>query len=161
LRNEYATIAEYNEQAGNIAEKYHFLVVADFPTAFSDSAAKRLLSIATSGARCGVYTLIHWDRRQPVPQDLIPDELRKASVGLTCKGKDFSLTGHFMPGTRLLLDAPPTPEFAIEFVHKVGTASRDSNRIEVPFSHVIPPAPEVWSLETTSELRVAIGRTGA
>src|SRR5262249_3630092 len=24
LRNEYATIAEYNEQAGDIAEKYHF-----------------------------------------------------------------------------------------------------------------------------------------
>ena len=35
LRNEYATIAEYNEQAGNIAEKYHFLVVADFPANFS------------------------------------------------------------------------------------------------------------------------------
>ena len=30
LRNEYATIAEYNAQAGTIAEKYHFLVIADF-----------------------------------------------------------------------------------------------------------------------------------
>ena len=28
LRNEYATIAEYNAQAGSIAEKYHFLVIA-------------------------------------------------------------------------------------------------------------------------------------
>jgi len=46
-------------------------------------------------------------------------------------------------------------------VHKVGLASRDSNRIEVPFSHVAPPTPEIWSLETTTELRVPIGRTGA
>ena len=28
LRNEYATITEYNEQAGSVAEKYHFLVIA-------------------------------------------------------------------------------------------------------------------------------------
>ena len=62
LRNEYATIAEYNEQAGVIAEKYHFLVVADFPANFTETAAKRLLSIAASGARCGVYMLIHWDQ---------------------------------------------------------------------------------------------------
>ena len=70
LRNEYATIAEYNEQAGVIAEKYHFLVVADFPANFTETAAKRLLSIAASGARCGVYTLIHWDQRQPLPPGL-------------------------------------------------------------------------------------------
>jgi len=36
LRNEYATITQYNEQAGSVAEKYHFLVVADFPANFSD-----------------------------------------------------------------------------------------------------------------------------
>jgi len=30
LRNEYATIAEYNARAGSIAEKYHFLVIASF-----------------------------------------------------------------------------------------------------------------------------------
>jgi len=46
LRNEYATIAEYNEQAGDIAEKYHIVVVADFPANFSETAARRLLSIA-------------------------------------------------------------------------------------------------------------------
>ncbi|MDB6072890.1 MAG: ftsK 1, partial [Verrucomicrobiaceae bacterium] len=50
LRNEYQSITEYNEQAGSVAEKYHVLVVADFPANFSDVAAKRLMSIAASGA---------------------------------------------------------------------------------------------------------------
>src|SRR5439155_4976594 len=131
LRNEYATIAEYNEQAGNIAEKYHFVVVADFPVNFSDAAARRLLSIAASGARCGVFTLIHWDRRQPLPQDFVPEEFRKSSVGVTCKGSDFTLTGKFMPGITLRLDAPPEPDLAIQFINKVGLCSRDSNRVEV------------------------------
>ncbi|MCX6904121.1 MAG: FtsK/SpoIIIE domain-containing protein [Verrucomicrobia bacterium] len=161
LRNEYATIVDYNEQAGNIAEKYHFLVVADFPVNFSDLAAKRLLSIATSGARCGVFTLIHWDRRQPLPQDFAPEELRKSSVCITCKGKEFILAGHPFPGATLVLETPPAPEFAIGFIQKVGLASRDSNRVEVPFSHVAPPETSVWTAETVHELRVPVGRTGA
>ena len=37
-----------------------------------DTAAKRLLSIAASGARCGVYMLIHWDQRQPLPAGFHP-----------------------------------------------------------------------------------------
>jgi DNA segregation ATPase FtsK/SpoIIIE-like protein len=161
LRNEYATIAEYNEQAGNIAEKYHFLVVADFPANFTDQAVKRLLSIAASGARCGVYTLIHWDQRQPMPQDFVPKDLRKSCVCVTAKGNEVVLTGKFMPGTSVKLDPEPGPELATELVHKIGKASRDSSRVEVPFEHVAPPADEVWSLDTTSELRVPIGRTGA
>ena len=63
LRNEYETITEYNEQAGNIAEKYHFLVIADFPASFSETAVKRLQSIAMSGPRCGIYPLMHWDHQ--------------------------------------------------------------------------------------------------
>ena len=161
LRNEYATIAEYNEQAGVIAEKYYFLVVADFPANFTETAAKRLLSIAASGARCGVYMLIHWDQRQPLPPEFIPDDLRASSVCLSCKASQFLLGGKAIPGTNLLLDAPPPPEFAIEFVNKVGLASRDSSRVEVPFAHVAPPEAEIWTEETSKELRVPIGRTGA
>ena len=160
LRTDYPTIADYNRQAGTIAEKYHFVVVADFPSAFSETAARRLLSIATSGARCGVYTLIHWDRRQPLPQDFVPDELRKSSVSLS-KGRDFIFTDNLIPGAALLLDPPLAPEIATAFIHKVGVSSRDSNRVEVPFEQVTPSEAERWTLETTQELRVAIGRTGA
>ena len=161
LRNEYETIAEYNEAAGNIAERYQFLVVADFPVNFSELAAKRLLSIASSGARCGVYTLIHWDHRHPALQDFVPEELRKAAVCISSKGNDLILTGKAMMGTNLSLDAPPSPELATEFTHLVGRSSRDSSRVEVPFAQVAPADEKLWSEETTSEMRVPIGRTGA
>jgi hypothetical protein len=161
LRNEYATIAEYNEQAGVIAEKYHFLVVADFPANFTETAAKRLLSIASSGARCGVFMLVHWDHRQPVPPEFIPNELRKNCVCITNKDNHFLVANRSMPGIDLTLDLPPTPEFATEFIQRVGQASRDSSRVEVPFAHVAPPDAQIWTEETSSELRVPIGRTGA
>src|SRR5262249_16305151 len=65
LRNEYKSIDEYNVMAGEVAEPYRFLVVANFPTNFNDSAIRRLFSVASSGARCGVYTLISVDMKQP------------------------------------------------------------------------------------------------
>ena len=162
LRNEYATITEYNLKAGNIAEKYHFLVVADFPAAFSDAAAKRLLSIAVSGARCGVFTLIHWNLRQPMPQDFVAAEFREACVRLTRLPRGgFALGSEATAGLTVRLDAPPSPDIATKFIAKVGAASKDSNRVEVPFSMVTPPEGERWTRETTHELVVPIGRTGA
>ena len=161
LRNEYATITEYNAQAGTIAEKYHILVIASFPVNFSDTAARRLRNIATSGARCGVYTLIHWDQRNALPQDFVPDELRKNSVRLVHGERGFEFAGWRAPGTLLILDPPPSPEFATQFLHQVGENSKNSNRVEVPFAQIAPPDTKLWTESTLEELRVAIGRSGA
>jgi hypothetical protein len=162
LRNEYATITEYNEQAGSVAEKYHFLVIADFPANFSESAIKRLQSIAASGARCGIFTLIHWDLRHLQPDGLVPDDLRKNSVALRAKGGEFVVSKEQVEsGARLVLDAAPEPELAVELVHKIGRSSVDSNRVEVPFSQITPAPEEFWAGDTTGELRIPIGRTGA
>ncbi len=161
LRNEYETIAEYNLQAGNIAEKYHVVVIADFPANFTETAARRLLHIAASGARCGVFTLIHWDHRHTPPADFFPEELRKSSVCITSTGEQFTLSSPFLPAARVLLDTPPSAEFATEFLHRVGEANRGANRVEVPFAQIAPPDADLWSEETTDELRVPIGRSGA
>jgi hypothetical protein len=159
LRNEYATIAEYNAQAGSVAEKYHFLVIASFPVNFSDTTAKRLRNIAANGARCGVYTLIQWDQRTALPQEFVPDELRKNSVCLVRNESGFELSGWRAPGVKLIFDAPPPPEFATNFLQQIGESSKNSNRVEVPFEQIAPT--ELWQDETTELLRVPIGRSGA
>ncbi len=161
LRNEYNTIAEYNEKAGRIAEPYHFLVIADFPVNFTETAVKRLQSIAASGPRCGVFLLMHWDQRKPVPNEFVPDDLRKVSVCLKAQGDRFVLSGHKLPGIRLTLDQAPDADLATLFLKKVGQSSVDSNRVEVPFADIAPDEASIWSLETTVELRTPIGRTGA
>jgi len=161
LRNEYATIAEYNAQAGSVAEKYHFLVIASYPVNFTDTAAKRLRNIAASGARCGVFTLIHWDQRNTVPQDFVPDELRQKSVCLARTDTGFELGNWRAPGMRLMLDAPPSDEFATGFLQRVGELSKNSTRVEVPFETVAPGDQDMWKEETTELLRVPIGRSGA
>ncbi len=160
LRNEYETITQYNAEAGAVAEKYHFLVVADFPSNFSDIAAKRLQSIAVSGPRCGVFTLIHWDKRQSLPDGFAPDELRACSACIESDGARF--VAHGAPAeAKLVLDAAPSDELAVPLLHKIGKASIDSNRIEVPFTQIAPKPDELWTGDTTTELRVPVGRTGA
>jgi hypothetical protein len=93
LRNEYPSLAEFNAHAGKLAEKYHFLVIAGFPINFSETAGRRLLNIAASGARCGVYLLIHWDRRRELPHDFVSDDLRKHSVRVTAEAQKFIIPG--------------------------------------------------------------------
>ncbi len=162
LRDEYATITEYNAQAGSVAEKYHLLVIADFPANFSDVAVKRLQSIAASGARCGVFVLMHWDRRQVAPESLVADELRKNSICLRREGGEWKVSGSREKGlAKLSLDGPPEPALAAEMIHHVGRSSVDSQRVELPFEQIAPAADEFWTGDTSSELRVAIGRTGA
>jgi hypothetical protein len=82
LRNEFATIHEYNAQAGEVAEPFQVLVVANFPTNFGESAARKLVSIATSGPRCGVYTLIMVDRKQKMPANFDLNDLKANAVHL-------------------------------------------------------------------------------
>ncbi|WAC19564.1 FtsK/SpoIIIE domain-containing protein [Luteolibacter sp. SL250] len=156
LRNEFATIADYNAQAGVIAEKYRFLVIAGFPSAFSDTAMKRLRSIASSGARCGVHLLIQRDVRQTGLDPALDEELHGACLTLS-SGKG----GLLLAGNRVTFDPPPGEQFASTLIHRIGKANVDSNRVEVPFSQIMPSEEEVWSLDTSEELRVPIGRTGA
>jgi DNA segregation ATPase FtsK/SpoIIIE-like protein len=161
LRNEFATIAEYNEKAGTIAERYRFLVVAGFPAGFSEVAAKRLLSIAASGARCGVFLLIQRDARMPGPDPALDEELLRVCQRVAALPEGFRWLDAPKGADVLSLAAPPPDDLATPFIHRLGRAGVDSNRVEVPFEQIAPPEGKWWSGETTEELRVAIGRTGA
>jgi hypothetical protein len=67
LRDRYATIEDYNAEAGEVAEPYRVLVAVNFPVNFSEEAARRLVSIALNGPRCGVYTILTVDTDQRLP----------------------------------------------------------------------------------------------
>jgi hypothetical protein len=161
LRNEYATIAEYNAHAGAAAEKYHVVIIAGFPVNFSETAARRLLNIAASGARCGVHLVIHWDRRHAPPFDFVADDLRKSCIRLIWEGGGFRFPDPALGELKIKLDTPPPPQFVTDFLRKAGESAKDSNRVELPFSQVAPGETERWSLNATEEIRVPIGRAGA
>jgi DNA segregation ATPase FtsK/SpoIIIE, S-DNA-T family len=161
LRNEYATIDEYNQQAGEIAEPYRFLVIADFPSNFSESALRRLNSIVTSGARCGVFTLIAQDARQKLPDGFEADDLHRHSLVLNLDGMKTEWDDDDF------LDLPLTPErlpddaFITRVLNIVGEQAIDAGRVEVPFETIAPDNGRMWSLTTDNDIRVPLGKCGA
>ena len=78
LRDQYKDIEEYNREAGEVAVPYRVLVVFDFPANFSTEAAQTLLSIAQTGKRTGVFTIVHYDPSHKLPYDFKIEELFRA-----------------------------------------------------------------------------------
>lgn len=161
LRNEYETIAEYNQRAGEIAEPYRFLVFADCPANLSESAARRLTSIANSGVRCGVYTLVLFDTRQKVPPALQVDDLRRGAIHLRSDAKGFHWADADFESHPLSVDSPAGDEFMTEILTKIGEGARDASRVQVPFDRICPTPVEIWSRDSATEFRVELGRSGA
>jgi len=161
LRNEFDTIEQYNQQAGELAEPYRFLVIADFPTNFNAEAAQRLRSIINSGPRCGVFALIAYDRLQAATDDIEVEDLRSHCVHLLYESGAFVWQDQVLGQFPLSLDAPPDEKTLTRVMHTVGKASIDASRVEVPFQTVAPTEAQFWSLDSRDELSVPLGRTGA
>jgi DNA segregation ATPase FtsK/SpoIIIE-like protein len=161
LRNQFRTLEEYNAQAGEIAEPYRYLVIANFPAGFSVEAARRLVSIVSSGARCGLQTLISVDTRLEPPQHFDPDDLERAGTVLEWKQGRFQWQDEVFGRHPLRLDQPPEPAVCTALLQQVGEAARLAGRVEVPFQSVAPPPEQWWTADSQLGLRVPLGRAGA
>lgn len=133
LRNEFATIEEYNARAGEVAEPYRVMVVMDFPARFSEEAANRLISIVQNGPRCGVYAVVLADASRQLPHGFSMDELRRAANSITWDGQRFVWQDPDFKSCVLELDGLPEKPLMDRIIKAVGQAAKDANRVEVPF----------------------------
>jgi len=161
LRNQYASIEDYNRAAGEVAEPYRVLVVANFPTGFTPEAAKRLVSIATSGPSCGVCTLVSVDTRAALPRDFALADLEAPSFVLTGRDGRFTPKDAALAPFPLTIDAPPPAVTVARLVQRVGKASKTAARVEVPFEYIAPAPADVWRGSAAKGFEVAVGRAGA
>src|SRR5205085_8638580 len=132
LRNQYRSIEDYNRAAGEVAEPYRVLVVANFPTNFTPEAARRLVSIMSSGPACGVCTLVTVDTKAPMPRDFRLADLEQVAFNLLWKEKHFSPADPDISAFPLTIDAPPTGPAMAAIIRRVGEASREAGPVEVP-----------------------------
>ena len=160
LRNEFHTIDEYNQQAGELAEPYRFCVIADLPTSFTDESLRRLANIAASGARCGVYVLVTRDLRVPIVGTLM-DDLRASCTVLKQVDDRFDWQDAVFGRFSYTPPKRPGDDAMTSALHEIGKRAKDNNRIAVPFEVIKPNADELWSLRSDHDVAVPVGRTGA
>ncbi len=170
LRNEHPTLEAYNAAAGEIAEPYRLVVVADWPEGFADTSLRRLRSIVESGAKCGVRTLIHTGAvgagvgagalKGPAAEEIAALRAGSVVVRLLDKG-GVEVADEGLGGLPVELEGPPEDGLVISLLDRVGERARSAGRVEVPFSMLAPKEGEEWSRRAAGELRVPLGRRGA
>jgi hypothetical protein len=161
LRSQFKSIEDYNAQAGEVAEPYRILIVANFPANFTPQAARRLVSIVQSGSSCGVYALMSLDTRQPLPQGFQLDDLEQLCLNLYWRDERFQWGDAELDRYPLVLETPPDANQVIETVQRIGALSHDANRVRVPFSFIAPAEEEIWKSESRRGVTVPLGRAGA
>ncbi len=161
LRNEYSSIEEYNVMAGEVAEPYRVLVVANYPANFSDIAQRRLISIAQSGPRCGVYVLVSLDAKLQNATNQLAKDLEPNTMNLVWKDGRFVWKESPLEQYPLRLDVPPDAEELNRIVKIAGEAAKRAKRVEVPFEVIAPAADKIWTWDSRSTVDVPMGRAGA
>ena len=162
LRNEFATIDDYNHFAGEVAEPYRVLVIANFPANFTDLALRRLISIAEGGRRCGVVILLSVDESLENLRGFSPSDLEKNATVLQWNtDRGFRLADPDFAAWPLKLDAPPSADDFGQIVRMAGQHARDVRRVEVPFERVAPATDQFWMSDSRKGIDIPVGRAGA
>lgn len=161
LRNEFATLEDYNRQAGEVAEPYRVLVVLGMPTHFTDVALRRLWNIVSGGPKCGVIPLIHVDVGQPLPRGFTLSDLSQTLLSLEWNNNGFHVAESELARWPIALETPPPADQFTALVKRVGQQAQDVRRVEVPFHRVAPTDNALWTRSAAKGIDVPIGRAGA
>lgn len=161
LRNEFATLEDYNREAGEVAEPYRVLVVSGLPHGFSDIALRRLWNIIMGGARCGVIPLVAVDQQMTMPRGFAWDDLQPY-VSTVAWDRDVCRWQHPELKTwPLSIEFPPEGAQFGRLVKRFGQLAGDVRKVEVPFQRVAPTDAAVWTHSSAKKLEIPIGRAGA
>ncbi len=160
LRNEYASIGDYNADA-EVPEPYRFVVVANFPANFTETAARRLMSIAASGARCGVYTIVSVDTKQSLPPQFSLEDLGKYATIVDLANGQFTWADAEFSNWPLTVEHSPSDDTVTKIVHNAGRLAKSAKRVEVPFERVAPKEEDWWTGNSADQIDVPLGPAGA
>ena len=160
LRNEYESIGAYNADA-EVPEPYRFVAVANFPANFNETSARRLASIASSGARCGVYVILSVDLTQQMPSGFSLADIEQQCTTLVLKNGVYSWKDAEYSKWPLTVEQAPSDEVFTKIIQRVGKAAKAAKRVEVPFDRVAPAEEDWWKGSTASEVLAPLGPAGA
>lgn len=160
LLNIYPTLEDYNAQGGKIAVPYAFLVLADFPAGFNESMLQKLVNIARSGPKAGVYILGSLNPAFPAPQKFNLNELLNLGTVLRLNNQgridwDDPEFGKF----QVIPDAMPEAYYSNSWMEKVAQKCSEPP-IPITFQELVIREADRWLANATEGLRVPIGING-
>ena len=95
LGNRFETLYDYNINTPRKSEKYHLILVYDFPNSLSPESFSLLQNVMKNGYKCGVYTIICANKAVKSSSYYYDDDksemLKSLSSVIECKGGNYNL----------------------------------------------------------------------
>jgi ribosomal protein L7/L12 len=175
LRNDFPDIETYNAHAGEIAEPYRLLVIADFPESFDEEASRDLVRIVQNGPRCGVFAIIHANLKQKMPHGVDLEALRPFCIELMRSDDDLTFgvaaggRNGGTPGAQepviVKADGAASEAVVNAIVARFGGGAQKAMRVEVSYKRLLGMAGIVddgwWEHASANGIEVPLGPTGA
>ncbi len=160
LRDQYATIEDYNRVAGTLAEPYRLLAAVGLPAGITQESASHLRALVDSARRCGNFLLLVNDPEQPWPAEMPPlNDPRLMRLTLQDDGRIVS-PHEFFQTMPLEPVSPPPAAIRTQWIEAIGTAALAAARIEIPLRQIFPES-LAGKADSANGLSIPIGSQGA
>lgn len=167
LRNEHNSIEEYNRKA-KVPEPYEFVIVADFPANFNDTAARRLVSIAQNGPRCGIYPIIVVDKNIKLPHNFDLQALAQFTETIDYQNESYNSPNESYDRWKFdfssqQLDLANEKEKTLvnKIIEEIGKKATEAMKVEVPFDELLEmdglSEENFWTGSTADKIEVPLG----
>lgn len=165
LRGQYNDILEYNQAAGKNAEPLQFLVVADFPRGFTQSALEKLENVMSNGPKNGIYTILSGDMSELLGSNDGNDQRYNAVLRRVCSKLTFfyfdekgihvpNVQSPRVSGTHAMIDQlylpmilPTNRSLVDSTIETLKKAIHAAERVTITYDDVmdgLPQMPERW-----------------
>lgn len=161
LRDRYKNLHAYNQQAGSLAEPYHFVLWPDFPFGCDEASWKSIVSLLQAGPRCGVAICLQHDE-----SIMWPNFMEKKAfdhIGLRLKVEDSGEVKVQEDGLQTLpfeMEQPPDDELKSRLIRACGIAALEAGKIELPLRQVLGDVDTRWQENAAKLLDVPLGQSG-
>ena len=141
-----------------LAERYHFVFVANFPHGYDVRAAEALQTIARTGPRAGVYVIEHVNQHHSRP---LLDDLSRFAIddAWTLNLSKAGVADERIFGS-LILDEAPSDSLQEMIFDRLRVAPQRDQPISWDELNPLPEA-EWWQESATDMISAPIGRFGA
>jgi DNA segregation ATPase FtsK/SpoIIIE, S-DNA-T family len=160
LRDRFQRIEDYNSFAGSMAQPYRAVAAVGCPEGLSRGAYRHLTALINAGVRCGVTSVLVCSSDNTWPSDMPkPGGRGVVHLSIDAQGK-WSFRDDGWESTAFEPIAPPDAATRIKLLEKIGIATVNAARVEVPLSTLLAPD-QAGAGRSAHELIIPIGSQGA
>lgn len=165
IGHQYSSLEEYNRTAGEIAEPYNFLFIANFPQKMTVQQYEELLSLLENGYKAGIYIFLSLDTTYEKKNNYDIDTLRFLDTQIPViyeagerfyVSKNLSCSDYFNYRFRFFLNTT-IPQQIDELIEKINDAVIKTKKVEVEVTRYLT-SELLWKKTADTDLQIPIGK---